>query len=131
MATIKGFIHQSVEGYFSGALMHSSANDMTSCGYVLVGPCDIEYEIPAGFNPIAAEVEGLQKVLDKENEKHASKVRNIKDRIASLLCLTFDPVESVAPEDDEPGICTGCNGSGEGAYGFSTCISCKGSGSEK
>lgn len=35
------------------------------------------------------------------------------------------------PEDDEPLICIGCNGSGEGMYDGSRCTSCGGSGVER
>lgn len=35
------------------------------------------------------------------------------------------------PEDDEPLICIGCNGSGEGMYDGTRCRSCGGSGVER
>ena len=50
---------------------------------------------------------------------------------AALLDLLRD-LEADSDEDDEPddaGICSTCNGSGEGMYDGSTCRDCRGSGS--
>lgn len=92
--TIKGFIHQSVESWQMGSLIHSTIDDMNSCGYVLVGPCDIEYKMPESFNPIAAQVSSLEKELDKANKAHTDKVIAIKERIANLLCIENKPLQS-------------------------------------
>lgn len=65
------------------------AADMSQYGYLNVGPVDfeIDYEIPDDWNPTAAEVAALEKRLQEENDAHMAKVRQIKGRIAELLCI--------------------------------------------
>ena len=43
---------------------------------------------------------------------------------------TFDDIDDIT-EDDEYGICSACNGSGEGQFDGTTCPSCKGKGEAK
>jgi hypothetical protein len=82
---IKGFIQKSPhrEGF------HFCASDMSQYGYITVGEVDteIDYDIPADWNPVAAEVAALNKHLQEISDEHHAKVRQIKGRIAELLCI--------------------------------------------
>ena len=42
-----------------------------------------------------------------------------------------DPAQQDLFEDNEPGLCPNCNGSGEGMHDGTTCTHCKGSGEER
>lgn len=48
------------------------------------------------------------------------------DHLADALEQVHGPFE-----DDEPGLCSWCNGSGEGMHDGTTCTNCKGSGEER
>lgn len=93
MATvqIKGFVHVSAD-----ADLHDSPRytfftfDATgsSMGYVLVGPAEFTYELPATFSPTAAAVAALQAERDKAAKDFADTVRRINERISKLQALT-------------------------------------------
>ena len=91
MSTIKlpGFILKSEYGTY----MHASFEGEKH-GYITVCKHDIEVTLPADFNPIAAEVSMLNKKLDDMADKHAYEVKQVKDRIANLLCLENKPGDS-------------------------------------
>jgi len=55
--------------------------------YTLVCKQEIELEIPADFNPVAAEIAGIEKRLDAAQDEYLRKVQQLKDRIASLRCI--------------------------------------------
>jgi len=88
--TIKAFVHKAQYG--DGYSVYSV--DMSKYGDTPVGPCEFEYELAEGWNPIKAEVDMLEKKLDQINKEHVDQVLHIKDRVAKLLCLEFSP----APE---------------------------------
>ncbi|KAF3997505.1 hypothetical protein [Glaciimonas immobilis] len=67
-------------------------DDMTNCGYVLIGPHEFEYEIPADFNPVASEIAALEKNLDTMADEYHIGVAKIKDRIAELQCIEMSEV---------------------------------------
>lgn len=88
MNTIKipGFIVKNEYGTY-----HHAICDMSEYGYITVCPHDIEIPMPAEFNPVAAEVSMLEKKLNVMANEHAQKVKQIKDRIANLLCIEYTP----------------------------------------
>jgi hypothetical protein len=88
---IKGLIHKSA----CSDDFHFFSGDMTQYGYLIVAPYVIEYEVPVGFDPIAAEVSALNKTLDTISEKYTDQVRQLKSRIAELLCLENKSTEAV------------------------------------
>ena len=81
--TIKGFIHKSA--YTDGFMMASC--DMTEFGHLMVVPHEFEFDIPDTFNPVAAEIEVLEKKLADVSDKFMEQSRAIKSRIADLKCL--------------------------------------------
>lgn len=85
--TVKGFMHKSKYGD-GFTFFNSDASDM---GYLMVGPCAFEYEIPADFNPVVAEVACLRQKLETIKKEHTDKVRVIERRINDLLCIENNP----------------------------------------
>ena len=81
--TIKVYIHKDKHS----AKLMPFCIDMSEYGHILIGTHEFEYEIPADFNPVAAEVALLEKQLDKINDEHMRQVKQIKGRIADLQCL--------------------------------------------
>jgi hypothetical protein len=85
MATvkIKGIVHKDSWGdgfsFFVG--------DMSKHGYIPVGPHEIDYEVPADFNPVAAEVASLEKQIETISGEHMITVKRIRGRIAELQCI--------------------------------------------
>lgn len=88
--TIKGFVHK--DKYSDGFEIHTY--DMSQFGDLVVGPVEFEYEIPADFNPVVAEVAGLKKKLDSINKAHTDQVCVIERRINDLLCIENKPSQS-------------------------------------
>ena len=50
-----------------------------------------DYEVPADFNPVAAELAGLNKQLEEVNREFAAKVRRINEQIAKLEAIEYTP----------------------------------------
>ncbi len=65
--------------------------DATGSGYILLGTHEFEWEPPTDFDLNAAKISMLEKGLDTLEREHDTKVANIKEQIAKLQCLTFDP----------------------------------------
>lgn len=86
--TINGFIHAQ-KAQFSDAVTYQfmTSKDMSEYGYMLICPHDMTFTIPAEFNPVAAEVSILEKKKDKLADEYHGAVRQINDRISSLLCI--------------------------------------------
>jgi hypothetical protein len=82
-AKIKGFVH--MDKYSDGFVVYPF--DMGSADYVLVGPVEFEYDVPADFNPIAAEVAALNKQKDALADEYQKRSAAIQSRINDLLCL--------------------------------------------
>ena len=60
--------------------------DMSEYGDIMLGQADVTFIVPE-TDPVQAEVEGLQSVKDKMNLEHATKMKQIEDRINSLLAI--------------------------------------------
>jgi hypothetical protein len=74
-------------------------------GYLPVGAISFEFEIPASFNPITAEVESLNEQKKALENAFYQRIAAINDRISNLTCLTFDPTPDAdaapsAPQED-------------------------------
>lgn len=54
---------------------------------LFVGETEIDYEIPADFNPVALQVAALKKQLDTLADKHMQDVQRITSKIAELQCI--------------------------------------------
>ena len=63
--------------------------DMSSCGYVLVGKQQIEFEVPDDFNPVPVQVAMLQAEKEKAMEEFNLRVARINEQISKLTCLEF------------------------------------------
>lgn len=85
--TIKAFVHKcSYSNKFEVYPFDMSSNDT-----LFVGTCEFEYEVPAEWNPVAAEVAMLNQKLDELNDEHMKKTQAIKGRIQELLCIENNP----------------------------------------
>lgn len=84
---IKGFVHKTRFG--CGFDFHII--DMSEYGFVCVGPAEFEYELPADFEPVAAEVAMLKKKQDAIKSEAALALDQIDQRIQSLLCIENNP----------------------------------------
>jgi hypothetical protein len=58
-----------------------------STDLVVIGEQSIDFEIPADFNPVAAQVESLKKHMDKLADDYHQERAAIQSRINDLLCL--------------------------------------------
>ncbi|MDS1141744.1 hypothetical protein RE432_14985 [Pusillimonas sp. SM2304] len=61
--------------------------DMSLYGCVVVEPIEIEYEIPADFNRVAAEVAALDKQIEAVRGEFTAKLQDLSDKKAQLLCI--------------------------------------------
>lgn len=94
--TIKGFVHTYPSTSCLAGEFVVFGSDMTQYGnQILVGECEFEYEVPASFNPVAVEIDGLEKKLTEISDQFMRQSRELKSRIADLKCLPA-PTESVA-----------------------------------
>jgi hypothetical protein len=96
MATVKinAYVHQQTSRYGEEEHVHYvvfHSEDMTSCGYVLIGPVEIDYTLPEDFNPVAAEVAAINKQIGKLKDECRTNVRRLNDRIQQLLCIENKP----------------------------------------
>ena len=85
--TIKSIVHKSTssDDYCLFGV------DMSKYGYIAVGPVEFEYELPAGFNPIAAQVDALEKQRETLRKEFNARINQINDQISKLQCLEFSP----------------------------------------
>jgi hypothetical protein len=90
--TMNGFIHWK-KGYKSPDFHFWTWEDMTSSGYVLVGPCSFECEIPDDFNPVPGQVAALEKEKAKVRHEFNQRIAQLNEQIGKLQALTFDEVK--------------------------------------
>jgi hypothetical protein len=84
---IKGIVHTDMNtGDFT---LFSS--DMSKYDYVVVGPASFEYDVPADFNPVLAQVTALEKKLDTLSEEYQRNVAAIRGQISNLQCIENSP----------------------------------------
>ena len=92
---INGFVHVSpatpwdADGQpkFTFFNFDASGNEL---GYVMVGPASFEYELPNGWNPVTAEVAGLEAKKAAALDAYQKSVAAINDRLSKLQALTND-----------------------------------------
>ena len=83
---IPGFILKTSNGTY----IHSIC-EMPEYGYMTVCKHDIVATTPADFDPVAAEVSMLNQKIDELDAQHNYAVKQIRDRLANLLCLDYTP----------------------------------------
>jgi hypothetical protein len=89
---IKGFVHAERRhtGEFRFLIRDVDMSGYDGFGH-LVGEATFDYEVPADFNPVAAELAGLNKQLEEVNREFAAKVRRINEQIAKLEAIEYTP----------------------------------------
>jgi len=71
-------------------------------------------------------------LTDKEIQEIATYLDNNHDCDYGITWEHIDDaIKTVMSKDDEPGMCSNCNGSGEGMHDGTICMLCGGSGVEK
>lgn len=91
--TIKGFVHKGINSVLSDSYTFFTF-DGSGRDWVMVGPHEFTYELPADFNPVKAEVDMLDKKIEEITKTHQEQVQQIKERKASLLCIENNPTVS-------------------------------------
>ena len=86
--SITGHIHHSVgiDGKDNFTVFSFDATN-SKMGYVYVGPVEINYTIPAGWNAIASKVAALQQERDEAAKQFADTVRRIDEQIGKLTAI--------------------------------------------
>ena len=65
--------------------------DMSDCGYILLGTHDIEIDIPRPTkDPIEAEIEMLKNKVAVINTEAYAKTQQLEQRISELTCIEFN-----------------------------------------
>lgn len=65
--------------------------DMSKYGDIMIAPHEFEYDMPDDFNPIAAEVDMLNKKKNELADEYHGKQKQLDERIANLLCIEHTP----------------------------------------
>lgn len=84
---LKGFIHK--DRYTGEFTFYQT--DMSKYGDLLVGPIEreIDYDTPEGWNPVAAEVAGIEKRMDMLAAEYQAKLAPLKNRLQDLQCIEY------------------------------------------
>lgn len=61
-----------------------------------VCPHKLVVELPDTFNPVTAEVEAIDREIDKVEAESGAHIKRLKDRKANLLCIEYTPAQEVA-----------------------------------
>lgn len=91
---IKCFVHFTPDPYAapgSAPALEAYPFDMSEHGHVLLGQAELEYDLPADFNPLQTEINGLEKQLDVLAEKYHTAAAAIRNRISNLQCIEHSP----------------------------------------
>lgn len=92
--TITGFVHLQKKTAYEDPnsppvyVVFSFDATGSTMGYMMVGPASFEYEIPAEWNPVAAEVSALEKQKAEALAEYQKTVAHINGRLSKLLALT-------------------------------------------
>lgn len=55
----------------------------------------IVVEMPATFNPVAAEIEAIEREIEKVQAESSAHIRRLNDRKANLTCIEYTPAQEV------------------------------------
>ena len=69
-----------------------SSNKMADDWYTYVGPLNVDYTIPADYNPTAQQIAALQAKRDAAAREFAATVKAIDERLSKLQAISFDGV---------------------------------------
>lgn len=90
------YVHSSVNSWDENKFcVFSFDATKLNTGYLLVGTMEVEYEVPADWNPTAAEVLALEAEKRRLSDEFNAKVRTINDRLSKLQAIEFNPSEVV------------------------------------
>ena len=85
---IPGFVHYSPPLYAGDEPHYSFFSwDATSQGYLAIAPYTMEFELPADWNPVAAEVQALQAKKAAALAEYQKRVADINEQLSKLQAL--------------------------------------------
>ena len=94
--TITGFVHARARRDYEMSDAPTEYSFFTfdatdsSMGYMKIGPASFEYELPAEWNPVAAEVASLEAKKAKALADYQQTVSEINDRLSKLQAITCE-----------------------------------------
>lgn len=88
--TIKAFVYELDWGSGDKQYVPFTSDDMGDKWHTLVGPVEINYTIPDGYNHTAQKLAALEAEKAKVREAYQAKVAEINERIGKLQAIAFD-----------------------------------------
>lgn len=85
---IEGFIASNWCPYTKKANYHFVTCDMTSQGWTMICPYELEFELPEGHSEVACAVAGLRVQQNSVRAKFQEENQLFESQISDLLCLT-------------------------------------------
>lgn len=76
-----------------------STIELIEHGYMTVCPHTLTFQLPEGFDPIAAQIAMLQQQRDKLRAEVAKRITEINDQISKLQALPYEPADTPAEVD--------------------------------
>lgn len=86
-ATIKTILHQKL----CSERFELFACDMSQYGFIMIGPVEVEVDVPDDFNRTAAQITTLEKKLDTMSAEYQRNCAAIRGRISDLQCIEHSP----------------------------------------
>jgi hypothetical protein len=87
--TIKAFVYKQDFGLNDDGYVVYNTDRSGDRWNILVGPCDITYEIPADFNPKAAKIAALEKEAEATRVEFFNKIAALNKQIAELQAIEY------------------------------------------
>lgn len=84
---IKMILHQEA----NGPAFRLYAIDMSQYGCTVVGPVEVEVDVPDDFNPTASKIASLEKHLDTMSVEYQRNCAAIRGQISDLQCIEHSP----------------------------------------
>jgi Tfp pilus assembly protein PilN len=88
---LTAYVHWVNKEWYDAPRFEVWPSDMTLVGanYVLVGTVDLDFDIPAGFDPRPAQIDALKEQQKKIMADSQAKVTAIEEQIQKLQAIEF------------------------------------------
>lgn len=87
--TKPGFVYQEVRSYSGPADFQWFAFSGELDGYIFIGPCDLTFEIPDGFDVNSHKIKALKDIKQKAMADFQKRITDIDRQISELTALEF------------------------------------------
>ena len=74
--------------------LYPAGSDMSGTVFTFIEKIEIDYEIPANFNPTAQKIAALNAELDRVKDEYMEKTSSLKSRINDLQCIEHSTVSA-------------------------------------